>query len=289
VSGGVLADRHLLHYARWGESEKPMRKARVANWVSRANGEPLRMEAFIAGRGYTPHRHDSYVFALTLHGVQSFQYRGSERHSLPGGVIVVHPDELHDGHAGTQAGFRYRALAVEPCVIQQMLGGKVLPFLEGGTSTDQRLLQGLTPLLMDYERPLDELEYQDALYDLANTLAGLCGGGRDLPRANYAAAVLARDYLLAHWDEPVALATLEHISQRDRWKLSRDFRMAFGTSPYRYLLMRRLQRARALLVAGAAIAEVAFTCRFADQSHLTRHFRQTFGMTPKQWVSACQQ
>lgn len=164
MSGSVLADRHLLHYVRWGESEKPMQRTRVANWVSCADSEPLRMEAFIAGRGYTPHRHDSYVFALTLHGVQSFQYRGSERHSLPGGVIVVHPDELHDCHAGTQAGFRYRALAVEPCVIQQMLGGKELPFLEGGTSTDRRLLQALTPLLKDFERPLEELECQDVLY-----------------------------------------------------------------------------------------------------------------------------
>jgi AraC-like DNA-binding protein len=264
-----------------------MQKARIACWDARAAGEAVRMEVFISGQGYAPHRHDNYVFALTLQGVQSFQYRGSERHSLPGGVIVVHPDELHDGHAGTEAGFRYRALAVEPGVIQQMLGGRPLPFLEGGTSSDPRLLQALAPLLVDFERPLDELEHQDALYDLANSLAGLCGAARALPRADYAAAELARQYLMAHWDEPVALATLEGVSRRDRWKLSRDFRTAFGTSPYRYLLMRRLQRARSLLAAGAGIAEVAFACRFADQSHLTRLFRQCYGMTPGQWMSAC--
>lgn len=264
-----------------------MPRTESGTWIRRAHGDAVRIEAFIAGRGYAPHRHDSYVFALTLDGVQSFRYRGCERHSRPGGAIVLHPDELHDGHAGTEAGFRYRALAVDPGIVQRMLGGKALPFLATGTSTDPRLLRALAPLLGDVQRALDELAYQDALFDLAHTLAGLCGGVRDMPRADYAAAELARDYLQANWDEAVALSTLERVSQRDRWKLSRDFRSAFGTSPYRYLLMRRLEHARTLLAEGTAIAEVAFTCRFADQSHLTRHFRHTFGMTPRQWLSAC--
>jgi AraC-like DNA-binding protein len=264
-----------------------MRRKTTANRVNRAQGDPLRMEAFIVGAGYQPHRHDSCVFALTLQGVQSFHYRGSERNSLPGGVVVMHPDELHDGQAGTDAGFRYRALSVEPSVIQQMLGGRALPFLEGGMSTDRRLQQVLVRLLADFDSPLDELEYQDALYDLAHTMAALCGDARDLPRVDFRAAELARQYLLAHWDEPVALATLERVSQRDRWRLSRDFRTAFGTSPYRYLTMRRLERARALLGGVNDIAEVAASCGFADQSHLTRLFRLAFGMTPKRWVQAC--
>lgn len=264
-----------------------MREARIVNWSKRAQGEPVRMEAFIAGEGYLPHRHDNYAIALTVDGVQSFHYRGSERHSLPGGVVVIHPDELHDGHAGTVEGFRYRALYLEPYTLQSMLGGKALPFLEGGVSTDSRLLHAAMSLLKDCDRPLDELEYSDALYELAVTLDWLGGSSRRLPHADYRAAELAREYLHAHWDESVDLATLERIAHRDRWKLSRDFRTAFGTSPYRYLTMRRLERARQLLGAGETIADVAFHCRFADQSHLTRQFRSAFGMTPGHWIIAC--
>lgn len=264
-----------------------MRTARIVNWRSRAQGEPTRMEAFIAGEGYLPHRHDSYAIALTLQGVQSFHYRGRERHSLPGGVVVIHPDELHDGQAGTDEGMRYRALYVEPHIIQRILGGKALPFLEGGICTDRRLARVVAPMLNDFDRPLDELEFQDALYDLAITLDVLCDRTGKVPRADFNAAERARQFLLAHWDQPVTLETLECIAQRDRWKLSRDFRTAFGTSPYRYLTMRRLERARVLLGAAHAIADVAFMCRFADQSHLTRQFRRAFGMTPKHWVIAC--
>src|SRR5262245_60351044 len=63
-----------------------------------------RIEARFAGEGYALHRHDTYAIGLTLHGVQSFWYRGERRFSLPGNVIVLHPDELHDGGAGTEAG-----------------------------------------------------------------------------------------------------------------------------------------------------------------------------------------
>jgi len=264
-----------------------MQKSSRVNWSRAAKGELWRMEAFIAGAGYQPHRHDSYAIALTLQGVQSFHYRGSERHSLPGGVVVIHPDELHDGQAGTDEGFRYRALYIEPSTIQSILGGRSLPFLEGGISTGSHLVKAVMSLLSDYERSLDELEYMDGLYDLATTLDSVCDRSRELPHADYRAAELAREYILECWDRPVTMADLEPVAQRDRWKLSRDFRTAFGTSPYRYLTMRRLDKARAMLGAGYAIADVACFCHFSDQSHLTRQFRSAFGMTPKQWIDAC--
>ena len=83
-----------------------------------------RIEAYFGGRGYEMHRHDTYAIGRTLSGVQSFHYRRGLRHSLPGGTLVLHPDEAHDGQAGTDAGFRYRMLYVEPALVQRMLGGQ---------------------------------------------------------------------------------------------------------------------------------------------------------------------
>lgn len=147
------------------------------DWVRRApqHGAVERIEAYFAGHGYDPHRHDTYAIGQTLAGVQSFRYRRSQRHSLPGGCLVLHPDELHDGEAGSQEGFRYRMLYVEPALIQQALGGRPLPFVRGGLSDDPRLIAASRALLQAMDTPLEPLEEQDALFELAHALDAVAG------------------------------------------------------------------------------------------------------------------
>jgi AraC-like DNA-binding protein len=267
--------------ARPAASRPPTDKAGA--WLRRAAGEPLRIEARISDFRFAPHRHDTYAVALTLDGVQRFDYCGATRQSLPGGVVVLHPDERHDGRPGTPEGFRYCAIHIQPAAIQHMLGGRELPFLAGGTSRNPSLLRPVQALLADYHRPLGKLEFDDALVDFANALATVSKPRHVVRSIDQPAAERARDYMLANWDSDVSLACLERASGRDRWKLSRDFRVLFGTSPYRYLLMRRLEHARALLAEGHAPVEAAAACCFADQSHLTRHFRSAYGFTPGNW------
>jgi AraC-like DNA-binding protein len=78
---------------------------------------------------------------------------------------------------------------------------------------------------------------------------------------------------------------LEAVTGLDRFALARHFRAAFATSPHRYLLMRRLQQARAMIGPGGSLSDVAAATGFADQSHLNRHFKKAYGMTPGQWAS----
>ena len=57
------------------------------------------LEAWFAGHGFDTHRHDTYAIGLTDVGVQAFDYRGAAEISTPGKVVVLHPDETHDGRA----------------------------------------------------------------------------------------------------------------------------------------------------------------------------------------------
>src|SRR5437660_12397810 len=84
----------------------------VRSWGP-TGGVELR-QAWFSGRGFAPHRHDTYGIAVTDLGVQTFDYRGSLQRSLPGQVTVLHPDEQHDGRAGTEGGFSYRIVYVAP-------------------------------------------------------------------------------------------------------------------------------------------------------------------------------
>jgi AraC family transcriptional regulator len=59
------------------------------------------------------------------------------------------------------------------------------------------------------------------------------------------------------------------------------FRRTMGRSVHRYVVERRVQRARSLLLAGErSIAQVALQTGFAHQSHLARWMRRLLGVTP---------
>jgi AraC-like DNA-binding protein len=257
----------------------------AANWVFKAPGPVGRIEARFSGAAFTPHRHDTYTVGITLEGVQSFDYRGTARHSLPGHVVVLHPDELHDGRSGDGAPFRYRAAYIAPADMQQILAGRALPFVAGGVSEDPTLRRAVRALLEDLTHPLDALEFEHALHDLTLALIAVSGLRTPTRIANHAAVARARDYIEANLDQSFQLEDLERATGHDRWQLSRDFRALLGASPYRFLIFRRLDNARRMMADGLGLADIAHACGFSDQSHFTRHFRKAFGMTPKAWVA----
>ncbi|MEX1167038.1 MAG: AraC family transcriptional regulator [Hydrogenophaga sp.] len=256
------------------------------DWVRR--GESVQgvehIEAFFQGKAYGMHRHDTYAIGRTLGGVQSFNYRSSLRNSLPGDVIVLHPDERHDGQAGHRDGFHYRMVYVEPSLIQAALGGRSLPFIEGGSTNDLRLRNATAALLQSVSSSHEALEHHEGIEGLALALAAASNAPEAQRTKDYVSAQRVREFLDANLCRAVRLEEVETAVGRDRWSLSRDFRAYFGTSPYRYLTMRRLGAARQMMLRGTALAESAVAVGFADQSHMTRHFLQAYGLSPARWL-----
>ena len=65
---------------------------------------------------------------------------------------------------------------------------------------------------------------------------------------------------------------------------ARAFRQASGMPPHRWLMKRRVERAKRLLLEGEQeLAQIALACGFVDQSHLTRVFAQFEGQSPGKW------
>jgi AraC-like DNA-binding protein len=247
-----------------------------------------RIEAKFSGNAFEPHRHDTYALGVTLKGVQTFSYRGERRFSMPGQVIVLHPDEVHDGGAGTDDRLQYRILYLEPALLAECLEAEKLglPFVDQPVISDAVLADVLLGALTDLDGELDELFVDDFLMRIADGLVRHAKALRRLPASiGWNQARCARDYLEAHATRTVRSGELESLTGLDRFTLSRHFRAAFATSPHRYLLMRRLQQARTMIGEGGELSDVAFATGFADQSHLNRHFKKAYGMTPGQWAA----
>lgn len=242
-----------------------------------------RLEAHFAGRAYAPHRHDTYAIGLTLSGVQSFRYRGAMRHCRPGQCLVIHPDELHDGMAGTEAGFGYRIAYVDPALVHHALDGAALPFVADPVLD---LPQDFTAhALWDMHGGGDDLHGAELAVAVADFLRASASRLLPPPRLDRAGLARARDLLAVEPARRLPIAHLERVSGLDRWSLARQFRAAYGTSPSRFRTMRQLDVVRRLLVGGVTLAQAALDAGFADQSHMTRHFRRAWGLTPARWLA----
>ncbi|NHT78786.1 AraC family transcriptional regulator [Rhizobiaceae bacterium CRRU44] len=246
-----------------------------------------RIEARFHGNAFSPHRHDTYGLGLTLHGVQTFHYRGVERFSNAGNVIVLHPDELHDGAAGTEDGLIYRMIYLPPALISAVNGDQTgLPFVPDPVLADEEIRQALRDILYDLDEQPSDLIMDDVVMRLAAGLFRQAGAlGKRLTPSARSAVLRARDLLEDRCADLVSSKALEAETGLDRYELARQFRRLMGTSPHRYLVMRRLERAKRSLAEGQGLAAAAADAGFADQAHFTRHFRKTFGITPGHWLT----
>ena len=94
----------------------------------------------------------------------------------------------------------------------------------------------------------------------------------------------AKEAIDAGLDKEIAIAQLAYDCDLSPSQFARAFRQSTGCPPHRWLLQRRVQRAQDLLLTSdITLAEVANSCGFSDQSHLTRAFSRTVGTSPGLW------
>ena len=95
------------------------------------------------------------------------------------------------------------------------------------------------------------------------------------------------DYIEAHLDDRLTLADLAGVACLSPYHFSRSFKQAVGVGPQRYVMERRIERAKILIRrTRQPLASIALEVGFTDQSHLTGVFRRETGMTPGRFRAA---
>ena len=92
----------------------------------------------------------------------------------------------------------------------------------------------------------------------------------------------ALEFMSHHLAEPISIDLLARESGVSKFHFVRLFQHATGSTPYRYLLAKRLEAARRLLAeTDMAIADVAMRCGFPRANHFSTQFRSKFGLSPR--------
>jgi AraC-like DNA-binding protein len=255
----------------------------------RLSGLPIEaMRAHFVRHAYDRHSHDAYLFGVTEQGVQAFRCRGGTRASAAGMIMAFNPDDPHDGHAVAGDGFTYAMLHLGTDLVADILAdarsrdaGLPLftePVLDDGPLAGR--LRRLNALLLD---GATRLEAQELIMSTVLAMVERHAGQHVAAPTPSGSGPLSRVRDLLHdcLADDLSPDDLARAVGLSRFQLYRQFRERYGVPPSGYQRQVRLREARRRLAAGAAIAEVASATGFADQSHLTRWFRRTYGITPR--------
>ena len=95
---------------------------------------------------------------------------------------------------------------------------------------------------------------------------------------------IAKERLAAGLDGNVLIADIAAACGVSRGHFIKCFRDETGLTPYQWLLHLKVERARDLIVGSRLpLADIAITCGFSDQSHMTRTFTRLTGSAPGLW------
>lgn len=272
-----------------------MTQESVTFWRESALSDMEVLKATYITHSFSRHSHEGYAIGTIEAGVEAFEYMGSAYRAPAGSLVIIHPGEVHTGHAAIQAGWRYRMIYPSVDLLQKAaveLGKptSLVPFFPEAVISDRSLVQQFRQFHQALEQGTTLLERESRMLWLMSHLVARYGELRSpLPRikTDHSAVKQVHAYLHEHYHESITLEDLSRTVNLPPLKLLRLCQKAWGLPPHRYLIQLRVQQAKRLIAKGISLVEVAASTGFADQSHLNRHFKRFVGVTPGQYRKGC--
>jgi len=253
------------------------------------------LHAHFINHRYDRHIHCGYAIGVITHGVESFWCEGRTYHAPAGSIVTVNPFEVHDGSSGAQDGFAYRMFYFSPEDYMQILSGSGRrqinpPHFPNAVVTDPELYKEIVMLHSSLQNESDALLRQELWIGVFTKLAVRHADfpmPANLNRTDLPATQRMQEYLHDNLATQINLKELAQSANLSPFQALRRFKASYGITPHRYLTNVRLFKAQSLLSDGLALADVAGTCGFADQAHLTRWYKRIYGITPGKYAAAC--
>lgn len=255
------------------------------------------MRATYLTHSFARHSHEGFAVGVIEQGALAFDYRGESLVASAGTINLANPDEAHTGQAAAESGWTYRMFYLDADLLGKAaseIAGRPenLPFFQAGVICDNRLARMIRELHLRLESGEASLLEQESR--LIRMLACLILRHADAPPVLHTAGreqgavKRAKDYIEAYFSENISVDQIAGAAYLSPFHFIRVFHKETGLTPHAYLIQVRIRQARALLSRGCSVASAAYQTGFADQSHLTRHFKRIVGIPPGQYSNFIQ-
>jgi AraC-like DNA-binding protein len=241
------------------------------------------------------HMHETFAIGVIESGGQRFQPGRSPSLVMPEGTLcAINPGVVHEGRPATERGWRYRMFYPSPALVANALEEPHRRAASGEWGLGQHVIEDhelyreFVGLHVSSQLGETLLERQTRIAFFLRRLFERHGNfspegirARVAPRT----VAIVRDYLHAKAESQVSIADLAQAAGVSSTQVIRAFSAGTGMPPHSYLISLRVERAKALLRAGAGLAEAALEVGFSDQSQFTRHFKRLTGATPGRFAA----
>ncbi len=264
------------------DAELPGR-CHVEAWAPQVPGIHEVFHARMVDYAYPPHCHETWAVLIVDDGAIRYDLDGRHCDAAGQTVTILPPGVAHDGRPAPGAsGFRKREVYLDQAFFPAGLTGAAV---DHTTINDPPLRAAISRL---HDGLLSDPESLDAEARLALVGERITGHLTRTPHPESAPEPgigwQLRQLLDDHMTSQVSLAWAAATLDRSVPHLVRTFTRQFGLSPHAYLIGRRIEAARRLMLQGAAVADVATAVGFCDQAHLTRHFKKHTATTPASYA-----
>lgn len=237
------------------------------------------LSAFGSSQGWHVY-HERYAVCACRTADAGWKYRGRQRRLVDGSVAFMEPGEVH---RNTDV----RKIAEFKVVFLDAAAFEAVPHFRVSQTEDRAVYDAVYRFCHAVDRQTPVLEQQTRLTLLIEQLSRYREGtARPAGTPDSRALLRVRDYLVDRFSESVTLSQLAAAAGMSRFHLLRAFTQKFGLPPHQFLVHVRTERAAALLRMGMLPVDAATAVGFADQSHLTRHFRRIWRVTPGAYAHA---
>ena len=257
----------------------------VQAWQPAVPGFAEVFHASFVEHAYPLHTHDTWTLLVVDDGVIRYDLDRAHHGTTATEVTLLPPHIPHDGRAATRDGFRKRVLYLDATALGEELIGRAA---DSPNVRDPLLRTRIDQLHATLAGPGDPLEAESRLALICERLRGRLSPSSRPPQSGRSVRLAAalRDLLDARGGHGFTLTEAAAALHAHPVHLVRSFTSAYGIAPHAYLMGRRVDVARRLLLSGHTGAETAAAAGFYDQAHLTRVFRRYVGTTPGRYAAS---
>ncbi|MBR6649827.1 MAG: helix-turn-helix domain-containing protein [Clostridia bacterium] len=253
------------------------------------------------------HNHDFYEIFILISGNISYWMEGNIYKPKPGDILLIDPMTLHRPIVDqNEPNYERIVLWINKNYLASYVekGTELSNCFEKAVENKRRLIRPTPLQKADLTEKLSNLikeyyshDYGSSLYadsiflQVMIELNRLSSYSAKKPEKQNESSSLVTgllEYIGENFVEDISLDILSERFFVSKYHLSHEFSKETGTSIYRYIMLKRLSKAKQMLQSDFTSAETAIQCGFKDYTSFFRAFKSEYGISPKAYSEVAQ-